>query len=311
MSYRLEKALPEHVSLLVDLINEHEQSVDPDFTPTGETDAMELLEGYFDPSIAAFLFADDSEQPIGFYSVNPDSNRNRFFTDIYARPGSEALKQVLAEALKASSQHEASYENWFGVNSKDQTMKALLESFGMHAFRTYWHLRHEVTDSSKQPIEFVGATIRNMSTEADFETYWTLHQDAFSQHFGFAPREKWQWIEMTKSAATFDPQACFLLELEGEPAGFVQLSTALEHMNAGFVDLIGVAHKFQGTGLGQLLLQHGINVCVERGNGFIELNVDSGNESGALRVYEKLGFKPQSSWEQYENKNWAELARTL
>lgn len=27
-----------------------------------------------------------------------------------------------------------------------------------------------------------------------------------------------------------------------------------------------------------------------------ELNVDTGNESGALRLYEKVGFKPESSW---------------
>lgn len=311
MSYRLEKALPEHVAMLVDLINEHEQSVDPDFTPTGESDAMELLEGYFDPSIAAFLFSDDLDKPVGFFSVNPDSNRNRFFTDIYARPGSGALKDVLIQALKVSLNHQASYENWFGVNSKDLAMKEVLSSFGMNAFRTYWHLRHEVTDSSKKEIEFPGVALRNMVSDADFEIYWKLHQDAFSRHFGFAPRERGQWIEMTKSAATFDPEACFLLEFQGEPVGFVQLSTALEHMNAGFVDLIGVAHKFQGKGLGQLLLQQAINISVERGNSFIELNVDSGNESGALRVYEKLGFKPQSSWEQYENKNWAELARTL
>ena len=311
MSYRLEKALPEHVAMLVDLINQHEQSVDPDFTPTGESDAMELLAGYFDPSVAAFLFPKDLDQPVGFYSVNPDSNRNRLFTDIYSKPGSNSLKDVLVEALRASLEAAPEYDNWFGVNSKDQAMKALLESFGMNAFRTYWHLRHEVTEASKRAIDYPAATLRKMVSEADFETYWKLNQDAFSRHFGFAPRPMEQWIAMTKEAATFDPEGCFLLEFEGEPAGFLQLSTAIEHMNAGFVDLIGVAHTFQGKGLGQLLLQHGINVCVEGGNSFIELNVDSGNESGALRVYEKLGFKPQSSWEQFENKDWAELARTL
>jgi ribosomal protein S18 acetylase RimI-like enzyme len=72
-----------------------------------------------------------------------------------------------------------------------------------------------------------------------------------------------------------------------------------------------VAHKFQGLGLGQLLLQHAINVSIAQGRNFIELNVDSGNESGALRLYEKLGFKPNSAWEQYENKKWAEVAKGL
>ncbi len=96
-----------------------------------------------------------------------------------------------------------------------------------------------------------------------------------------------------------------------EPAGFVQMANANYHLNGGYVDLIGVAHKFQGLGLGQLLLQHAINFSVDQGREFIELNVDTGNESGALKLYEKLGFKPNSSWVQYENKNWAEVAKGL
>jgi hypothetical protein len=28
----------------------------------------------------------------------------------------------------------------------------------------------------------------------------------------------------------------------------------------------------------------------------LELNVDTGNETGALKLYEKVGLKPESSW---------------
>jgi hypothetical protein len=30
-----------------------------------------------------------------------------------------------------------------------------------------------------------------------------------------------------------------------------------------------------------------------------------------LKLYEKLGFTPNSSWVQYENKKWAEVAKGL
>ena len=39
----------------------------------------------------------------------------------------------------------------------------------------------------------------------------------------------------------------------------------------------------------------------------LELSVDTGNESGALRLYEKLGFKAKSSCQHFENKAWANL----
>ena len=35
----------------------------------------------------------------------------------------------------------------------------------------------------------------------------------------------------------------------------------------------------------------------------IGLQVDTGNESGALKLYEKVGFKPESSWIQMHRPN--------
>jgi ribosomal protein S18 acetylase RimI-like enzyme len=172
-------------------------------------------------------------------------------------------------------------------------------------------MKKTLTASDAVSIERPEVSIRLVSGDQDMQIWWALHQDAFSKHFGFAPRPMKLWIEQTLAASTFDPEACFILEFEGEPAGFVSLANANYHLNGGYVDILGVTHKFQGLGLGQTLLQHAINHSVQQGREFIELNVDSGNESGALRLYEKLGLKPNSAWEQYENKNWVEFVRGL
>jgi len=243
--------------------------------------------------------------------VNPDGNRKRLFTDVYARPGSNLIKEALVESLKAAAAEFQDYEHWFGVNTKDVTMREALESLGMHVIRTYWHMKRDLAATDSVPNSRPEVSIRLVSGDEDMQTSWRLHQDSFSNHFGFAPRPMELWIEQTKAASTLDPEACFILDYEGEPAGFVQMANANYHLNGGYVDVLGVAHKFQGKGLGQILLQHGINHSVDQGREFIELNVDSGNESGALRLYEKLGFKPNSSWEQYENKNWVEFVRGL
>jgi mycothiol synthase len=311
LNYRLEQATLDQSQLVVDLINHHELAIDSSSTPIGIPEAEELLQGFFDPSLAAFLFQDEQELPAAFYSVNPDANRKRLFTDIYARPGSKLLREVLVEALKASLDHAPDYEQWFGVNIKDIEMTQVLESFGMSPIRTYWNMRLSLEATKSEEVEQSSVVIRMIETQVDMETFWRVNQDAFSKHFGFAPRARDEWIRMTLEAGTYDPTGCFLLEYEGEPVGFVQLASANYHLNGGFVDLIGVAHDFQGRGFGELLLRHAINVSLKQGRDFIELNVDTGNESGALRLYEKLGFKPNSSWVQYENKDWAEIARGL
>jgi ribosomal protein S18 acetylase RimI-like enzyme len=309
--YRLEKAEPSQAQLVVDLVNQHELTIDPESTPMGVEEAKELIEGFFDTALANFLLVDSTELPAGFYSISPDANRKRLFTDVYARPGSNLIKEVISQSLRHAAELYPDYEHLFGVNTKDSSMREALESFGMKDIRTYWHMKRLIDATSKSDISTDKITLKLMSGNQELETWWVLHQDAFSKHFGFAPRPKELWIEQTTAAGTMDPEGCFLAFYDGEPAGFVQMANANYHLNGGYVDLIGVAHKFQGLGIGQFLLQHAINFSVDQGREFIELNVDTGNESGALKLYEKLGFKPNSSWVQYENKNWAEVARGL
>jgi mycothiol synthase len=311
LGFSLQEAKVSDALLVVDMVNQHELTIDPESTPMGVEEAKELIEGFYDKAIANFLMVDSAELPAGFYSINPDSNRKKLFSDVYARPGSGLIKEVIAQSLSHGAQVHPDYEHLFGVNSKDQVMREALESFDMKVIRTYWRMRRTLDSTSNANASKDKVEIKLVSGRQDLETWWALHQDAFSNHFGFAPRPMDLWIEQTTSAGTMDPDGCFLAFYEGEPAGFVQMANANYHLNGGYVDLIGVSHKFQGLGLGQVLLQSAINYSVDQGREFIELNVDSGNESGALRLYEKLGFSPSSSWVQYENKKWAEVAKGL
>jgi mycothiol synthase len=311
LGFSLQEAKVSDAQLVVDMVNQHELTIDPESTPMGVEEAKELIEGFFDKAIANFLKVDSVELPAGFYSINPDANRKKLFTDVYARPGSNLIGEVIAQSLRHGAQVHPDYEHLFGVNSKDQVMREALESFGMEVIRTYWRMRRSLDSASKANASKDKVEIMLVSGRQDLETWWALHQDAFSNHFGFAPRPMELWIEQTTAAGTMDPEGCFIAFYDGQPAGFVQMANANYHLNGGYVDLIGVAHKFQGLGLGQVLLQHAINYSVDQGREFIELNVDSGNESGALRLYEKLGFSPSSSWVQYENKKWAEVAKGL
>ncbi len=311
MKYKLQEASADQAALVVEIVNQHELTIDPESTPMGVEEAQELIEGFFDKAHCYFLIDQSTEDALGFYSINPDATRKKLFTDVYERPGQNLINEVITESLKKAVEVHPDYEHLFGVNTKDQVMRAALESFGMEVIRTYWHMKRPLDESSKADATREKVEIRLLSGQEDLETWWALHQDAFSNHFGFAPRPMDLWIEQTTSAGTMDPEGCFLVFYDGEPAGFVQMANANYHLNGGYVDLIGVSHKFQGLGLGQLLLQHAINFSVDQGREFIELNVDTGNESGALKLYEKLGFKPNSSWVQYENKNWAEVAKGL
>jgi ribosomal protein S18 acetylase RimI-like enzyme len=311
LGYKLQQVTTDKAELIVEIVNQHELTIDPESTPMGLEEAQELITGFFDTAHCFFLIDESTQEALGFYSINPDANRKKLFTDVYERPGKGLINDVIAQSLKKAAEVHPDYEHLFGVNTKDLLMREALESFGMEVIRTYWHMKRLLDPQSKVDTNKDKFEIKLVSGQADLETWWALHQDAFSKHFGFAPRPMELWIEQTTSAGTMDPEGCFLAFYDGQPAGFVEMANANYHLNGGYVDLIGVAHQFQGLGLGQLLLQHAINFSVDQGREFIELNVDTGNESGALKLYEKLGFKPNSSWVQYENKKWADVAKGL
>lgn len=163
MNYRIVKAETSHAEVLAELINQHELKIDPTSTPIGVEESSEVIEGVFDPAIAAFVYTEGVEEPSAFYSVNPDATRKRVFTDVYARPGSNLIRQAIVESLKAAAAEFPEYEHWFSVNTKDIVMRESLESLGMQVIRTYWHMKKELATGDNVPISTPGVSIRMVS----------------------------------------------------------------------------------------------------------------------------------------------------
>ena len=52
----------------------------------------------------------------------------------------------------------------------------------------------------------------------------------------------------------------------------------------------------RGRGIGAALLDTSFSAFEERGLSLARLNVDSANETGAVRLYERVGMKPVRTW---------------
>ena len=134
---------------------------------------------------------------------------------------------------------------------------------------------------------------------------WQIHQDSFSEHFGFMPRLFESWSKKVIQDSQEKNQKAWILRMNGEGVGFVDCDDSLLHEDSGYVAGLGVRKAYQGRGLGEILLRYAIKENTEAGREKLALNVDAGNESGALRLYEKVGMSISSEWHQYENPNWA------
>lgn len=301
----LEVATLEDAREFAEVMSLADQFFTPGAEPVGPLEAEEMLSGYIDSVEARKIIDRASGRAQAFITVHPDNSRKRIYCDSWQRPGANLEETSLEISLEIARGISSEFDLWIGTNSKDLGYIQALHNRGFNSLRTYHGLKAEITSHSYPHLE-VGLEMRLIS-EDEKKIWWATHQDSFSKHFGFLPRPFQEWKAMIDKAVGVDLNARWILYLKGQAVGFIECSDIKKDIEAGFVDGIGVIQSQQGNGYGELMLRWAFAYYSSIGRKSIELSVDTGNESGALRLYEKLGFKAKSSWQHFENKAWANL----
>jgi mycothiol synthase len=281
---------------IAEIANEHELSIDSKSSLFSEQGALEFIAGYIDSSPAYLLSLDDETGFSAVVNLHPDSVKGRYFTDIYAKPQVANLENVVLWAIELAESENPDWQIWPGANSLDKRLQSAWEKNGYEFLRRYYTMRMKISSApSVRHIENLEIRAIDITNPDQVALWHSAHQNSFSSHFGFAPRELGKWRELVLDSAT-DPDGVFLAFKNGEPVGFCQCNNEYAEENRGYINILGVTHEYHGMGIGEALLQTGISHCLRKGFDSVELNVDTGNESGALKLYEKVGFKAESSW---------------
>jgi GNAT superfamily N-acetyltransferase len=85
----------------------------------------------------------------------------------------------------------------------------------------------------------------------------------------------------------------FVATIGGEPRGLVSVHPDTDYFTGhprAYVDILVVAHKAEGKGIGRALLDHVEGWARERGFREVVLDVFAGNQ-GAIAFYERLGYR--------------------
>jgi ribosomal protein S18 acetylase RimI-like enzyme len=281
---------------IAELANAHELSVDSKSSLMSELSALEFMAGYVDQSVTYLLSIDGEAGFSALVNLHPDSVRSRYFTDVYASPKLNDLGFVVLWAIDLAKSEHPDWAIWPGVNFLDKRLQSAWANHGFVFLRRYYTMRMDLsTVPSVRRIENVEIKAIDIADPENVAIWHQIHQNSFSKHFGFAPRELEKWSELVLDVST-DQHGVFLAYKDGVPVGFCQCTDEYATENKGQISILGVTHEYQGLGIGEALLQTGIVYSAGKGYDTLELNVDTGNESGALKLYEKVGFKPESSW---------------
>jgi ribosomal protein S18 acetylase RimI-like enzyme len=229
---------------------------------------------------AAYIHPEWRRKGIGMRLLSFGETRMRQISD-----GLIARGELPAKALRM-------YENF--VSEKEVARTALLEKAGYQAVRyAFGMVRPDLDDIPDAPMP-PGLVVRLVQPD-EYRKVWDASQEAFQDHWGYVrqPDEEYEkWLESPEFDPTLFKVAWDGEEVAGMVLSFINVQENEEYQRKrGYTENISVRRPYRRQGLARSLLVQSLHVLKERGLTEAALGVDSENISGALHLYESVGFR--------------------
>ncbi|NHN55226.1 GNAT family N-acetyltransferase [Calidifontibacter sp. DB0510] len=171
----------------------------------------------------------------------------------------------------------------------------LAERFGLPAVRWFTEMSRPLLPGESYDVPAVDGVDIVGWDPARSEQVRVAHNTAFADHWSTLPMDEQQWKEHITSHG-FRP-AWSLIALDGEEVVGYALNAAWEQdwqagHRSGYTDGLGVLRSHRGRGLASALLLRSMRLFADDGMDAAELGVDTQNPSGAMGLYEHLGYRP-------------------
>lgn len=182
------------------------------------------------------------------------------------------------------------------MEQQHEHQQRLLRTSGFRVVR-YFNEMHRRLDGVQLPAVRLddGLDLVTMRPELSEEVR-LAHNAAFRDHWGSEPRDEESWgFTVNDPQARPDLSAVVLDRSTGKVAGY-QLashdpdSAVARGYSEGYTDLLGVRREYRGRGIAQALLADAMRRFAAAGMDRASLDVDSENPTGALALYEKMGY---------------------
>jgi mycothiol synthase len=211
-----------------------------------------------------------------------------------------------AARIRAAVAPDRDWEIHVGTSAADADSIRLYTRFGLAPIRYWFDMCAPTTPVPDAPPP-EGLDIVEYRPDRDAQLY-AAHVEAFTDHWGFETRGKEAWRALTVGSADFLPRLSRLALAGGdatagdsdgrEIAGYV-LTYASAEPGRAHLSHVGVRRPWRRRGLAAAMLADVLAACGEAGFEAVNLGVDAANPSGAVGVYERVGFTVRSRYITY------------
>jgi ribosomal protein S18 acetylase RimI-like enzyme len=174
----------------------------------------------------------------------------------------------------------------------------LAEARGFRFVRRQWSMHVELDAPPDPAVLPEGISVRwGTDAAVDLPILHRLITETFAGHWGFTPRTYDEFSRMVLEREDCDPTMWLIATEDDEPVAALMGQLAGDK---GWVGDLGVREAWRKRGLGEALLRIAFAMYYDRGYKQVGLAVDTGNETGAVKLYERVGMKAERGDDEYE-----------
>jgi mycothiol synthase len=181
-----------------------------------------------------------------------------------------------------------------GVTEAHVRLERLVTRLGLRPVQYYFSMQRPLDDLPDVPA-LEGIDLAPYDWARDDEVR-RAHNVAFVDHFGTAERDAYAWRTWFTGQRAFRPDLSRLALAEDAVVGYAlvyehEADTAATGVREAYLGQIGVLPAGRGRGIAKAAIAAALRAAAEDGAERAGLTVDSENTTGALRLYEGLGFE--------------------
>jgi mycothiol synthase len=242
----------------------------------------------------------DGDRILGYGALLALGERWRAEGYVHPDAHGRGIGRLIATGLEQDAARRGARNIQNSVLEADSAARGLLESLGYGAVRVFREMRIELEVLPHAPEWPDGLRVVPFDPERDAPAFHAAHQEAFADHWDYAPRDFESWSKSHLDSERFDPTLWCVVR-DGDEIAAGTICTG-DTYGGGFIHALFTRRPWRKQGVGAALLADSFRRFWERGEHSVGLGVDAASDTGAFRLYERAGMTPVLGWVMYEKE---------
>ncbi len=207
-------------------------------------------------------------------------------------------------AIASQSNGEPFFARTFVADTQPEA-EALLRDESYSPVRYHFNMLRSLADEVPDVPSPDGLDVRSVQPD-QLRAIWEAKEEAFRDHWGSFAATEWHyqnWLNDPDRDVTLWRVAWDGDQVAGMVLGSIHAAEN-EHLRRkrGWLECVAVRRPWRKRGLARALMMQTMQALKARGMAVAVLDVDADNLTGALRLYENIGFHTIKRWTTYQKQ---------